>query len=83
MANLKDKEKELKETLRKEREELRDIYADIQNLLIKEGEKLQDDIRREYKQAKTYVEKNPETGVGAALASGFVLGLLVAKLFRK
>ncbi len=81
--DLKEKEKQIKETLLKEREELKVAYNDILNKLKSEGEKIQSDLRKEYDSAKNYVKKNPETGVGIALAGGLIIGLALAKLLRK
>ncbi len=83
MADLKAKEEELKETLKKEREELKDTYDDIRKRLKTEGDRLQGELQKEYKNARKYVEKNPETGVGVALAGGLLLGFAIAKLFSK
>lgn len=83
MADLKGKEKELKETLEREREEIKKMYADVQKRLKSESDRIQKDIRKEYRQARKYVKKNPETGVGAALAGGFLLGLVIAKLLKR
>lgn len=83
MADLKAKEEELKETLKKEREELRNTYDDVRKRLKTEGERLQGDLRKEYDTARKYVEKNPEAGVGVALAGGLLLGFALAKLFSK
>lgn len=83
MADLKEKEEELKETLEKERKELKNTYADIRKKLKSEGDRLQGELQKEYSQARDYVEKNPETGVGVALAGGLLLGFAIAKLFNK
>ena len=81
--DIKEKEKQLKDALLKEKEELRATYNDILSKLKVEGEKLQVDFRKEYDNAKKYVKKNPETGVGVALAGGLLIGLLVAKILKK
>lgn len=81
--DIKEKEKQLKDALVKEKEELRATYNDILGKLRVEGEKLQGDLRKEYDSAKKYVKKNPETGVGVALAGGLLIGLIVAKVLKK
>lgn len=81
--DLKEKEQQLKETLLKEKEELKATYNDILSKIKSEGEKIQLDLQKEYDNAKTYVKKNPETGVGIALAGGLIIGLALAKLLRK
>lgn len=80
MADLK--EKEIKEALQKEREQLKETYNDIVLRLKTEGEKLQSDIQKEYENARKYVKKNPETGLGIALAGGLIIGFAIAKLIR-
>ena len=81
--DIKEKERQLKDALLKEKEELRATYNDIIGKLKVEGEKLQVDLRKEYDNAKKYVKKNPETGVGVALAGGLLIGIVIAKLLKK
>jgi ElaB/YqjD/DUF883 family membrane-anchored ribosome-binding protein len=83
MADLKQTEKEIKDTLLREKEELRNTYNDVVKKLRTEGERLQGDIRKEYKNARKYVKKNPETGVGVALAGGIFLGIVIANILKK
>ena len=83
MADLKAKEEELKEALKKEKEELRNTYDEVRKKLKTEGERLQGELTKEYDNARKYVEKNPEAGVGVALAGGLLLGFAIAKLFNK
>jgi ElaB/YqjD/DUF883 family membrane-anchored ribosome-binding protein len=81
--DIKEKERQLKDALIKEKEELTATYNDIVSKLKVEGEKLQVDLRKEYDNAKKYVKKNPETGVGVALAGGLLIGIVIAKLLKK
>jgi len=83
MADLKQAEKDIKETLQREKEELKNTYNDVVKKLRTEGDRLQGDIRKEYKNAKKYVKKNPETGVGVALAGGIFLGIVIANILKK
>ncbi len=82
MADFKEKEKEIKEALMKEREQLKETYNEILSRLKTEGEKLQGDIQKEYDNARKYVEKNPEAGIGVALVGGLLIGFAIAKLFK-
>lgn len=83
MADLKQAEKEIKETLQREKEELRETYNDVVKRLRSEGDRLQGDIRKEYKNARKYVKKNPETGVGVAIAGGIFIGIVIANILKK
>lgn len=83
MADQKSIEKELKEIINKEKEALNDVYEDILYRLKEEREKLQDDIKNEYENAREYVKKNPETGVGIAAAGGFIAGVILTSLLRR
>lgn len=83
MADLKATEKELKDAISKEKEALNDAYDEIVKKLSKERDKITKDIRNEYKSARKYVKKNPETGLGVALAGGLIAGIVLATLFNK
>lgn len=83
MADLKTTEKELKDAIKKEKEALNDAYDDMLKKLKTEREKISKEIRSEYKNARRYVKKNPETGLGAALAGGLLVGFVLAKLFNR
>lgn len=83
MAELKQTEKEIRDTLLREKEELKSTYNDVMKKLRTEGDRLQGDIRKEYKNARKYVKKNPETGVGVALAGGVFLGIVIANILKK
>lgn len=83
MADLKNTEKELKEAIKKEKEALNEAYNDVIHKLKDERDRITKDIRGEYKQARKYVKKNPETGLGIALAGGLLVGFVVAKLFNR
>ncbi len=83
MADLKDKEQEIKDTIQKEKEELKNTYNEIIEKLKTEGERLQGDIQREYENARKYVKEHPETGVGVALAGGLLIGFAISKILSK
>lgn len=83
MADLKSAEKEIKETVKKEKEALSKAYGEVLDRLNAEREKIEKDIRNEYKNARKYVSKNPETGVGLALAGGLLMGLIISKLINR
>lgn len=83
MANQKSIEKELKEIVSKEKEALNDVYGDMLQKLKDEREKLQKDIKNEYENARTYVKKNPESGLGMAVAGGIIAGIVISKLISR
>lgn len=83
MADLKSTEKEIKEIIQKEKDALSKAYSDVLNKLQDERNKLQKELRSEYKTAKKYVKKNPESGVGIALAGGVLLGIVIGKLINR
>lgn len=83
MADLKATEKEIKEIIQKEKDALSKAYGDVLNKLQDERNKLQKELRSEYKTAKKYVKKNPESGVGIALAGGVLLGIVIGKLINR
>ncbi len=83
MTDLKAKEQEIKDTLLREKEELKKTYNEIVDMLKKEGDKLQGDIQQEYENARKYVKQHPETGIGIALAGGLLIGFAIAKILSR
>lgn len=83
MADTKSTEKELKDAIKKEKEALNEAYDDMLKKLKSERDKISKDIKSEYNNARRYVKKNPETGLGVALAGGLLVGFVLAKLFNR
>ncbi len=83
MEKSKSVEDELKDALNKEKKNVEDRYSQILSNLDQEKEKIQNEIRREFRTARRYVRANPEVGVGAAFAGGVLAGLLLTTLFKK
>ncbi len=83
MADFKITEKELKDAIKKEKEALNAAYNDVIDRLQNERNRITKEIRGEYKQARKYVKKNPETGLGVALAGGLLVGFVIAKLINR
>jgi ElaB/YqjD/DUF883 family membrane-anchored ribosome-binding protein len=83
MADFKNTEKELKDAIKKEKEALNEAYNDVIDRLKDERERITKEIRSEYKNARKYVKKNPETGLGVALAGGLLVGFVLGKLFNR
>lgn len=76
-------EEELKEALQKEKKNVEDRYSQILSNLENEREKIQAEIRREFRTARRYVRANPEIGLGAAFTGGILAGMLIATMFNK
>ena len=82
MANSK-KTEELKETLEKEKQYIEDRYSQVLDTLEYERDRLQNELRREFRTARRYVRANPEIGVGAAFAGGILAGVVLSVLIKK
>jgi len=48
-----------------------------------ERDRIQNELRREFRTARRYVRANPEIGVGAAFASGILVGVLLSVMYKK
>jgi ElaB/YqjD/DUF883 family membrane-anchored ribosome-binding protein len=82
MANSK-KTEELKETLEKEKQYIEDRYSQVLDTLEYERDRIQNELRREFRTAPRYVRANPEIGVGAAFAGGILAGVVLSVLIKK
>lgn len=82
MANSKTAE-ELKAALEKEKQYVEDRYTQILDTLEYERDRIQNELRREFRTARRYVRANPEIGVGAAFAGGILAGVVLAAIFKK
>lgn len=83
MAKKNSDGKEIKETFEKEKESIEKLYGDVISRLDSEKDKIQQELRHEFRNARRYVRANPETGVGAAFAGGLVLGIVLTKLLNR
>ncbi|WP_340102522.1 hypothetical protein [Rhodohalobacter sp. 8-1] len=81
MAKTKTAE-ELKDALEKEKQHIEDRYTQILDTLEYERDRIQNELRREFRTARRYVRANPEIGVGAAFAGGILAGVLLSTLFK-
>jgi ElaB/YqjD/DUF883 family membrane-anchored ribosome-binding protein len=82
MANSKTTE-ELKETLEKEKQYIEDRYSQVLDTLEYERDRIQNELRREFRTARRYVRANPEIGVGAAFAGGILAGVVLSVMLKK
>lgn len=81
MAKTKTAE-ELKDALEKEKQYIEDRYSQVLDTLEYERDRIQNELRREFRTARRYVRANPEIGVGAAFAGGILAGVLISSLFK-
>lgn len=58
-------------------------YEQLIDRLKEEREELQDELNRDYREARRYVRSHPEEGVLIAFFGGVTLGYILAKLGRK
>ncbi|MEO1022958.1 MAG: hypothetical protein AAFW89_10485 [Bacteroidota bacterium] len=54
-------------------------YDALIDRLKYEKERLEREAKYEYRKARRYVRANPEQGIGVALLTGFVVGLLLGR----
>ncbi len=83
MAKNNSDGKELKENFKKEKETIEKMYGEVISRLDSEKDRIQQELRHEFRNARRYVRANPETGVGAAFAGGLLAGIVLAKLFNR
>lgn len=58
----------------------KETYENALNKLNEEKDRLEAELKKEYRNARRYVRSHPEQGVGLAFLGGLVVGFLVAKL---
>ncbi len=80
--NDKSKEKSEATTEEKKREKIKG-YKKLIDRLKKERDELEDEINRDYREARRYVRSHPEEGVLIGFVGGIALGYILGKLGRK
>lgn len=83
MSEQKKSAQELKDNLDEKKEKLEAIYAELIDKLRSEKEKLEYDLKHEYRNARRYVRANPEQGIGIAFVSGVLIGVILGKLTQR
>lgn len=83
MSEQKKSAQELKDNLDEKKEKLEAIYAELIDKLRSEKEKLEYDLKHEYRNARRYVRANPEQGIGIAFISGVLIGVILGKLTQR
>jgi ElaB/YqjD/DUF883 family membrane-anchored ribosome-binding protein len=74
---------ELKDTLDQRREKLEATYTEMIDKLRAEKERLEYELKHEYRNARRYVRANPEQGVGIAFVSGLLIGVILGKINQR
>lgn len=84
MDDNKDKSKEKSEatTEEKKREKIKG-YKKLIDRLKKERAELENEINRDYREARRYVRSHPEEGVLIGFVGGIALGYILGKLGRR
>ncbi len=84
MADNKDKSEENSEvkTEEKKREKIKG-YEKLINRLKEERAELEDELNRDYREARRYVRSHPEEGVLIGFVGGIALGYILSKLGRR
>lgn len=59
------------------------LYDRLIERLKDERERLERDVRHEYRNARRYVRANPEEGLGIALLSGLMIGFLLGRSSKR
>ncbi len=57
--------------------------GDIIEKLYEEKERLENEIRQEYRNARKYIRSHPEEGLAYSFLGGIVCGLILAKIFSR
>lgn len=60
-------------------EKVEKTYDDVIDKLKDERDWLETELKHEYRNARRYVRANPERGVGVALLTGIVIGILLGR----
>lgn len=72
-----------KEEQSKEKRRIIRGYEELIDRLKEEREELQNELNRDYREARRYVRTHPEEGVVYAFVGGIALGYILGKLGRK
>lgn len=81
--NTQDTKKRLEQSLEKASDMLEqkaiENYDKALDRLKYEKERLERELRHEYRNARRYVRANPEQGLGVAFVAGLVLGVILTR----
>ncbi|MEX2601980.1 MAG: hypothetical protein WD355_10045 [Balneolaceae bacterium] len=82
MDEVNKKKNEILDELEEKKVSLENAYEELVDKLRGEKDRLENDLRHEYRSARRYVRANPEQGVGIAVAGGLLIGFILGKLSR-
>lgn len=82
MDDVNKKKNEILDELEEKKVSLENAYEELVDKLRGEKDRLENDLRHEYRSARRYVRANPEQGVGIAVAGGLLVGFILGKLSR-
>lgn len=83
MAEVNKSKQELKDALDEKKEKLEATYTELIDKLRAEKERLEFDMKHEYRNARRYVRANPEQGVSIAFISGLAIGIILGKISQR
>jgi ElaB/YqjD/DUF883 family membrane-anchored ribosome-binding protein len=58
----------------------KETYEEIVTKLSDEKDRLEHELKKNYRNTRHYVRKHPEQGVGFSFLGGLVIGFVIAKL---
>ncbi|TYP95462.1 hypothetical protein LX73_0767 [Fodinibius salinus] len=79
----KNTEKEIEEQLEDKRKAAVEGYEKLIHRLKKERANLEDELNRDYREARRYVRSHPEEGVLVSFVGGVALGYILGKIGGK
>lgn len=82
MATIKEATNHAEHLIEEKVEAVEKIYNDMIDTLRSEKDRMERDLRHEYRSAKRYVRAHPERSIGITFASGLLLGALLARILR-
>lgn len=76
-------DKEVEERLEEKRKAAVEGYEKLISRLKKERANLEDELNRDYREARRYVRSHPEEGVLVSFVGGLALGYILGKIRGK
>lgn len=80
---MEEKKGNAKEKIEELSENFESTYKDVVEKLNEEKERLQNELRKEYRTARKYVRSHPEEGMAYSFLGGLIVGVLLSRLFSR